>query len=368
MADRKIHKFIRRSEVLGLCAATQAIDAGDLLAHRHTLQGSEIDTFDDRTGVYVGSGGCAFQHQYGFFPLLSHSDGGLQKFGQGLTQTLNPLWLLTTLPNNVLCHIGIKYRFKGPNACITNHSVSGALAVAEAVAALRSGEADRALAVGHDTPVEPQQVRYYASLGLLTAEAVRPFDTRRSGSVLGEGAAALTLETESAARARGARVLGEVLGSGCTSEAEGLLPVRADGDGLSRAIALALDDAGLRAPDVGMVVAHGNGTQQSDQSEAAAIQRALGSTPPPVTAFKWAFGHLLAASGILEMLLALLSLRAGTVPGVATLHTLDPRCAPLSVSPQPQTPRGGVGLVLCRGFAGTNVALLIRASSPTESR
>ena len=79
----------------------------------------------------------------------------------------------------------------------------------------------------------------------------------------------------------------------------------------------------------------------------------------PVTAFKWAFGHLLAASGILEMLLALVSLRRGTVPGVATLQTLDPRCAPLTVSPQPQTPRSDVALVLCRGFAGTNVALLI---------
>ena len=166
----------------------------------------------------------------------------------------------------------------------------------------------------------------------------------------------------------GARVFGEILGSGCTSEAEGLLPVRADGDGLSRAIALALDDAGLRAADVGMMVAHGNGTQQSDQSEAAAIHGVLGSTPPPVTAFKWAFGHLLAASGILEMLLALVSLRRGTVPGVATLQTLDPRCAPLTVSPQPQTPRSDVALVLCRGFTGTNVALLIRAGSKLEGR
>jgi 3-oxoacyl-[acyl-carrier-protein] synthase-1 len=267
------------------------------------------------------------------------------------------------MPNNVLCHVGIRYGVKGPNACVTNHSVSGSLAVAEAAEALRAGEADRALAVGHDAPIEPQMVLYYHQLGLLSADGLWPFDARRSGSVLGEGAAALVLETEAAAAARHARIFGEFLGSGCTTEAEGLLTIRADGDGLADTIALALDDAGIRPVEVGMIVAHGSGTRQSDASEAAAIHRVFGATVPPVTAFKWAFGHPLAASGILDSVLALVALRHGVVPGVATLRELDPDLGNLPVSARPQAPRSDVALVLNRGFGGSNTALVLRAAA-----
>jgi 3-oxoacyl-[acyl-carrier-protein] synthase-1 len=237
------------------------------------------------------------------------------------------------------------------------------LAVADAAAALRAGEADRALAVGHDAPIEPQMVRYYHQLGLLSADGLRPFDARRSGSLLGEGAAALVLETEAAAAARRARVLGEFLGSGCATEVEGLLAIPPDGDGLARAIALALDDAGIRPAEVGMIVAHGSGTRQSDASEAAAIRRVFGATAPPVTAFKWAFGHPLAASGILDTVLALVALRRGVVPGVATLRELDPDLGNLPVSAGPQAPRSDVALVLNQGFGGSNTALLLRAAA-----
>ena len=86
------------------------------------------------------------------------------------------MWLLRSLPNNVLCHVGIRHDLKGPNACITNHSVSGSLAIIEAAQALRTGEGERAVAVGHDTPIEPQMVLYYHGVGLLTEDALRPFD------------------------------------------------------------------------------------------------------------------------------------------------------------------------------------------------
>ena len=109
------------------------------------------------------------------------------------------MWLLRTLPNNVLGHIGIRHGLKGPNACITNHSVGGTLAVIEAFEALRHGEADRAVAVGHDAPIEPQMLLYYHGVGLLASEALRPFDARHDGSVFGEGAGALMLETEASA-------------------------------------------------------------------------------------------------------------------------------------------------------------------------
>ncbi len=361
--DRKVHKLLRRTDFFGLYAAGQAIENAGFLAYRETLDPATVAAFNDRTGVYVGSGGGAYHNQYEFFPLLTTAQGDLATFGRELGATVNPMWLLRTLPNNVLCHIGIRYGLKGPNACVTNHSVSGTLAVAEAAAALRAGEADRALAVGHDAPVEPQTVLYYHRLGLLAADTVRPFDAGRSGSLLGEGGAALLLETQSAAAARGANILGEFLGGGCTTEAEGLLAIRADGDGLAQAMAQALEDGGMSAADVGMIVAHGNGTRQSDASEVAAIRRVFGATPPPITAFKWAYGHLLAAAGILDAVLALLALSRGAVPGVATLRELDPEFASLPVSAAPQTPCSDVGLILSRGFGGTNAALLIRASA-----
>ena len=111
-----------------------------------------------------------------------------------------------------------------------------------------------------------------------------------------------------------------------------------------------------------MIVAHGNGTPQSDISEAAALRRVFGDAMPPVTGFKWAIGHTIAAAGILETVLALAALSRNVVPGVASLGTLDVRCAGVSVSATAQVPRSNVALILCRGFAGTNAALVVRSA------
>lgn len=366
LEDRKVLKLIRRTDVFGLYAAARAIETSGLIGHRDGLDADSAAAFNDRSAVYVGSGGGTYESQYDYFPLLTAAAGSLEVFGRELENTVNPMWLLRALPNNVLCHIGIRYGLKGANACITNHSVAGSMAVGEAVAALRAGEADRAVVVGHDALIEPQQVLYYQRAGLLTTDTIRPFDTNRTGSAFGEGAGALTLETEAAAAARGATVLGECLGSGATTDAQGLLAIRDDGDGLARAIAAALEDAGIAAADVGMIVAHGNGTRQSDASEAAAIRRVFGVAPPPVTAFKWAIGHLIAASGIAETVIGLRALREGIVPGIATLRELDPECAGIPAAATRLAPRSDIALVLSRGFAGTNAALLVRAPATAK--
>jgi 3-oxoacyl-[acyl-carrier-protein] synthase I len=358
--DRKLHKLIRRTDLFGLYAASRAVEASGFAAYRDSLQGSSTAEYNDRTGVYVGSGGGNYESQYDYFPLLTEAREELPAFGSELANTVNPMWLLRTLPNNVLGHIGIRHGFKGSNACITNHSIGGTLAVIEATEALRNGEADRALAVGHDAPIEPQMVLYYHDVGLLAKEAIRPFDARRDGSLFGEGAAAMALETEASARQRGATIVGEILGGGAASDAQGLLAIRDDGDALARSIELALADAGIEPRQVGMIAAHGNGTPQSDASEAAAIRRVFGDAAPPATAPKWAFGHLIAAAGILEAVLALHALSRDVVPGVATYDAADPDCRGVRISSQPQTPRSDVALVLCRGFAGTNAALLLR--------
>jgi len=360
--DRKLHKFIRRTDMLGIFAGTQAIERSGFIAHRDTQSPEAVAEYNDRTGIYVGSGGGAYNTQYEYFPLMTEAGGDMIRFGAELGNVVNPMWLLRTLPNNVLCHVGINHNLKGPNACITNHSCGGTLAVIEAMEALRQDEADRAVAVGHDTLVEPQMVLYYNQCGLLAGDTIRPFDAGRSGSLFGEGAGALTLETEASAVARNAKVIGEVLGGGNTGEATGLLAIRDDGDGLARAIGDALHDAKLGPADIGMVVAHGNGTRQSDASEAAALRRVFGAAMPPVTAFKWSIGHLIAAAGIIETVMALAALAENVVPGIATLRDLDPDCAGVPVSNAPQTPRSKVALILCRGFAGTDAALIVRAA------
>lgn len=364
--ERKTHKLLRRTDFLGLYAAERAIEEAGLAAYREGLDPEAEEAFADRTGVYAAAGGATYQSQYDFFPLLSAAGGDMRAFGRDADAEVHPMWLLRTLPNNVLCHVGIRNDFKGPNACVTNHCVSGTLALSEAKDALRQGYADRAVVVGHDTPIEPQTLFGYQELGLLAESELRPFDAGRTGSVLGEGAAAVVLETASAATERDAEVLAELLGTACTTEGEGLLGIREDGDGLERAIEGALEDAGLAASDVGLVVAHGNGTRLSDASEALALARVFGSDLPPVTAFKWAFGHLIAASGMVDVVLAALALRHGVVPGIATLREVDSQFAGLRVSRESQSPRSGVALVLSRGFAGTNGAVLLGAGRPED--
>jgi len=361
--DRKLHKIISRTDLFGLYAAGAAILESRLTTIRDALDAASVARFNDRSGVLAGSGGGVYRSNYDYFPLLTAAAGNLQAFGRELSATVNPMWLLKNLPNNVLCHIGIRHGFKGTNACITNQCVGGALAIAEAAAAIRTGEADRAVAVGHDAPIEPETLLHYHNLGLLSNDAVRPFDLERNGTVFGEGAAAVVLETEADATSRRGPALGEFLGSGCVSEATGVVDVRPDGDGLARAMELALADANISPGAAGMIVAHGNGTRASDASEATAIRRVFGKDPPPVTAFKWAVGHLIAASGALDLLLALQALRRQVVPGIATLNSLDPALAPLPVSSSPQKPRGDTAVICCRGFGGMNVALVVRANA-----
>lgn len=360
--DRKLHKTISRTDLFGLYAANAAVQQSGLLELRAKLDAPAAAEFNDRSGVFAGSGGGNYQSNYEFFPLMTAAEGSLNRFGAELCATVNPMWLLKHLPNNVVCHVGIRHGFKGTNACITNHCAGGAMAVAEAAYALRSGEADRAIVIGHDTPIEPETILHFHKLGLLAQDTVRPFDQDRSGTVLGEGAGAVMLELESHAQARNATVIGEFLGSGCVTEGAGIVDIRPDGSGLSRAIELALADANIHAGAVGMIIAHGNGTRGSDASEALALQRVFGDSPPPVTAFKWSVGHLIAASGVVDLLMALNCLQQRVVPGIPTLRKLDPALPRLPVSASPQQPRSDCALVLCRGFGAMNIAILLRAA------
>lgn len=359
--DRKLLKLIKTSDVYGIYAAEQALESASINTFRSSLEAERAEAFADRFAIYVGTTGPGYNTQYDFFDLIEKSQGAMKVFGKKLGESVNPMWLLRNLPNNVLCHVGIRNNLKGVNGCITDHSTSGSLALIEAYEALRIGDADRAVVIGHDAPVEPQMVLYYQSLGLLAPEQLLPFDRQRQGSILGDGAAALVLETEQAATERGAPVLGEILGKGISCEATGLLPIRPDGDGVVRAIRLALQQANLEPGQIGMVVCHGNGTPASDHSEGLALRTVFGADCPPITSFKWAFGHLIAASGSIDAVLCLKALQRGVVPRIGSLTELDPALADLPIASENQQPRGSVGLVLSRGFGGRDAAIIIKA-------
>ena len=361
--DRKLHKSIARTDMYGLYAADLAVRQSGLLEHRDSLAEDATPQFNDRSGVISGSGGGELGSNYDYLPLIAEVDADLPEFGKQLDTMVTPMWLLKNLPNNVLCHVGIRYQFKGYNACITNHCASGSLSVAESVEAIRLGEADRMVAVGHDAPVDPESLLHHHRAGLISAKGLLPFESGRDGTVFGDGAACAVLESRESADARGATVLGEVLGSGCVTEGIGILDLREDGDGVARAIEMALADARVSTDEIGMITAHGNGTPASDASEVNGLRAVFGDQLPPVTGFKWAFGHLIAASGIMDLVLTLEALRSGTMPGIGSLQALDPDLGALPVSSSPQEPTSETALTICRGFGGMNVALVIRAAS-----
>lgn len=366
--DRKLLKLIKPSDVYGIYAAEQALEAANISAFRNSLQVEQAEAFADQFAIFVGSSGPGYNTQYDFFDLIEESQSAMKSFGEKLGESVNPMWLLRNLPNNVLCHVGIRNNLKGTNGCITDHSTSGSLALIEAFEALRIGDADRAVAIGHEAPVEPQTVLYYQSLGLLAPEQLLPFDRQRQGSILGDGAAALVLETEQAAAERRAPILGEILGKGMSCEATGLLPIRADGDGVVRAIRLAMQQANLEPEQIGMVVCHGNGTPASDHSEGLALRSVFGAHCPPITSFKWAFGHLIAASGSIDAVLCLEALKRGVVPRIGSLQELDPALADLPLATEHQQPRSDIGLVLSRGFGGRDAAIIIKASDQATAQ
>ena len=361
VSDRKLLKFITRQDVIGLNAATQAIAHSRIIEHRDGL--ADPTSFNDRTGVFVGSPATKYRYQHDYLSPLADAAGDSREFGTRAMEDVHPMWLLRTLPNNVLAYVGIQYGFKGANGNITAHGISGSQAIAEACRYLRDGAIDRAIVVGYDSASELEALPYYASVGLLSSQDLRPFDRSRDGTVLAEGAGAIVLETRDAAERRGARIHGEMLGSSVVAEAGGVLSVREDGDGVSRAIRLALEDSGKSPDEIGMISAHANGTRVSDAGEVRAFVEIFGASTIPVTGFKWSLGHTVAASGAIESILALLCLADGRIPGIPNLEELSPDCEGVMVSASEQKPRSSVGIVVSRAFAGLNSCIVLSSNA-----
>lgn len=364
LPDKKLKKVISKQDILGINAAQQAIQHSGLLNYQTILSTEDPDTvnnFNDRSGVYVGSPGNKYFQQYDFLPLIAKSKGDMQKFADNLFAEVHPMWLLRSLPNNVLAYVGITNNFKGANHNITNHAVSGSQAIIEAYNAIQAGQIDRACIVAYDLGTEPQALYYYDKLGLLSTTALKPFSSQHDGTVLAEGASAIIIESEKSAKERSATCFAELIGGSSSTECTGLFSIEEDGNELSKLITKTLNKYQLSAADFGLLVAHGNGNPKSDISEAFAIQKTF-SNNIPITAFKWAMGHTLCASGILDTCLAVQSLNIGTAPGIANLESISNQCQNLNLSKQKQIIDGAAkhALVINRGFAGMNACIIVK--------
>lgn len=359
LPDRKLIKVISRQDVMGINAAVQAVEHSQLLAYRDSLSCAE--DFNEQTAVFVGSPGNKYFQQYDFLPLLAKTQGDMQQFAAQLFNEVHPMWLLRILPNNVLAYTGITYGFKGPNHNVTNHAAGGAQAILEAYHAIRSGQAERAVVVASDMGIEPQALYYYDKLGVVSYRHLKPFDAQHDGTLLAEGAAALVLESEASAKQRAATCYGEIAGGLSVSEAQGLFSIAADGKPLAKLLNKTLATVEVSASDCSFIAAHGNGNQKSDDSEALAIEEVFGINTVPVTAFKWAMGHTLCASGVLDTVLATIALQKQCLPGIANLQQPAETCKNLNVSAASRSlAQGQYALIINRGFAGMNTSVVVK--------
>ncbi len=251
-------------------------------------------------------------------------------------------------------HVGAR----GPVATPQLACASGTHAVALGAAWIRAGRADVVLAGGTDLLCRFVVAGFNCLRA--TSDVARPFDRRRKGLVLGEGAAIVVLESEAHARARGAGVNACVTGVGAAADATHMTAPDREGGGAARAIRAALDDAGLAPSDVGFVSAHGTGTPYNDAMEAAALTRVFGAGRVPVHSIKGAIGHTLGAAGAIEAVVCLRVLETGLVPPTTGLEDVDPACASLDLvhgAPRPVDARAVVST--SSGFAGANAALVL---------
>ena len=360
LPDRKLIKVISRQDVMGIHAAIQAVEHSGLIPYRDSLDSA--DAFNEETAVYVGSPGNKYFQQYDFLNLVAKTQGNMKAFADKLFNEVHPMWLLRILPNNVLAYAGMTYGFKGPNHNVTNHAVSSMQAIIEAYHAIKHGQAERAVVVGYDMGIEPQALFYYEKLGLISPRHLRPFDAKHDGTILAEGAAAIVLESEASASRRGATCYSEIVGGASMTEAVGMFSIEEDGQPLVDLLSRSLQGACLSADDIDVVVAHGNGNKKSDQSEAQAITQLFND--PMVTAFKWAMGHTIAASGILDTVLLTQALETHCVPGVASLQQLALSCEGLNMTQQSRSlsaDSGHHGLVINRGFGGMNACIVVKS-------
>jgi 3-oxoacyl-[acyl-carrier-protein] synthase II len=282
---------------------------------------------------------------------------------------VSPLSVPLMMANAGAATVAMRYGLRGQASTVVSACAAGADAIGSALRTLRAGEADAALAGGAEAALTPLATAAFGAMEATSPTGIsRPFDARRDGFVMGEGAGVLVLEDWDGAHARGARVLGELLGYGASADAHHITAPDPEGTGAARAIARALADAGLEPGDLAYVNAHGTSTPLNDRAETKALKATLGKAARrlPVSSTKSAIGHPLGAAGAVEAVATLLALRERTAP--PTLGYAQPEEG-LDLDYVPGAPRSldgnGEGQLAAIsnsfGFGGHNAVLCIAA-------
>lgn len=345
---------VDRALDLALVAAADALQQAGLIDGPPPWEPRDV-------GVIFGTGvGSAESHHTAFTSFF-------KKGPKGLRPTTVPKCMYNAISAGLSIHFGLT----GANYMIVSACTSATNAIGSAFRQVRDGYAEAVLCGGADGFFDPFFYGVWNNLGVLSTNpdperACRPFDAARDGTILGEGAGALVIEPLERARARGARIRGEILGYGESSDASHLTTPSVEGQ--AKAMQSALDEAGVAPRELGMVNAHGTATRSNDVCESHSIRKVLGAAADrvPVVANKSYFGHTLGASGALETIATLLALEARVVPPNLNLDDPDPECDVALAGAEPAAMDSALAMKNSFGFGGGNGVLVLRRSDPEE--
>ncbi len=312
-----------------------------------------------RVGVWIGTGmGGLATIEEGYRDLEAKGPGRVRPF-------FIPMIICNMAPGQVSISLGAK----GPNSCTVSACASSAHALGDALEIIQRGSADVMIAGGSECAITALGVAGFCALKALSTRnedphtASRPFDLTRDGFVIAEGAAMAVLEELEHARARGARIYGELIGYGMSADAYHITAPDPDGGGAAAAMKAALVDAGIRPEEVSYINAHGTSTQLNDKIETKAIKQAFGEALArkiPVSSTKSVTGHLLGAAGAIEFLVCCMALQDQIIPPTMHYKTPDPECDLDYVPNEARRAALKVCLSNSLGFGGHNVSLIIR--------
>jgi 3-oxoacyl-[acyl-carrier-protein] synthase II len=342
---RRMDTFIH----YGMAAGIQAIKDAGLEAHPANAE---------RIGVAIGSG-------IGGLPLIEETRDEFIKSG---VRKISPFFVPGSIINMISGNLSIMYGYKGPNIALVSACSTGTHSIGDAGRLIEYGDADIMIAGGAEATISPLGLGGFCAARALSTRnddpttASRPWDRDRDGFVLGEGAGVLVLEEYEHAKARGARIYGELAGYGMSADANHMTAPCEDGDGASRCMLAALRNAGLNPSDVQYVNAHGTSTPLGDKAETIAVKRAFGDHAKKlvVNSTKSMTGHLLGAAGGIEAVFSALAIYHQVSPPTINLFNQDEACDLDYCANEARQMKIDVALSNSFGFGGTNGTVLFR--------
>lgn len=344
---RKEYSRMDRYSQFGVAASVEALSSS----------GYDIEANADRVGVLVGSG----------IGGLLEIQNGIEKMLDKGPKRVNPLFVPLTIGNMGAANISMKVGARGISLDIVTACASATNAIGEAFLKIRNGDLDACFAGGTEATINEIGIAGFDVLTALSRSedpktASRPFDKDRDGFVMGEGAGILFLESLESAEARGANILGEVVGYGSNSDAFHMTAPRPDGSGAGAAILSAVEMAGVQVEDVDYINAHGTSTPTNDSAETQSIKYALGEHAynVPISSSKGHFGHLLGAAGGVEAVAIVQALQDGFIPGTLGLAEADEACDLDYVPGVGREQEINIALSNSLGFGGHNAVLAFK--------